>query len=322
MKRIGFVISHKENEFRRALVPADIPSIKNRDRIFVEQGYGEKLGFSDEVFLRAGVNVCSRQEALSMEIVCDPKIGDADYLAQLSDQTVFGWIHAVQNRPITDAIIAGRLTAYAWEDMHHRGLHTFYRNNEIAGEAAIMHAFQCHGEFPYQKRVAVIGRGNTAMGAIKALHYLGANVTVYNRATEGLFRAEIGQYDTIVNAVLWDTRRTDHIICREDLHRMRPGSMIIDISCDRAGGIETSVPTTIEQPDYMVDGVRHYVVDHTPSLFYKTASAEISRAAAPFYDALIEDRANADEVLAHALAIEGGRIVDQRIIDFQKRTDQ
>lgn len=319
MKTIGYPISHKENEFRRALLPDDARLIKNRDRVYVESGYGDVLGFSDEDYLRAGVNVCSRQEALAKEIVCDPKIGDADYLGQLRDQTVFGWVHAVQNRPITDALIEGRLTAYAWEDMHHRGLHTFYRNNEIAGEAAIMHAFQCHGEFPYHKKVAVIGRGNSAMGAIKALHYLGADVTVYNRATEALFRSKIGEYDTIVNAVLWDTRRTDHIIYREDLHRMRRGSMIIDISCDRAGGIETSVPTTIENPDYMVDGVRHYVVDHTPSLFYKTASAEISRAAAPFVDALLEDRAKADEVLSRALAVEQGRIVDTRISEYQGR---
>lgn len=319
MKTIGYPISHKENEHRRALLPDDAHMIKNHDCVYVETGYGEVLGFSDEDYLRAGVNVCSRDEVLAKEIVCDPKVGDADYLDRLRDQTVFGWVHAVQNPSITDALINGGLTAFAWEDMHHRGLHTFYRNNEIAGEAAIMHAFQCHGEFPYHKKVAVIGRGNAAMGAIKALHYLGADVTVYNRATEALFRSEIGEYDTIVNAVLWDTRRTDHIICREDLHRMRRGSMIIDISCDRAGGIETSVPTTIENPDYMVDGVRHYVVDHTPSLFYKTASAEISRAATPFVDALIEDRAKGDEVLSRALVVEQGRIVDTRISEFQGR---
>lgn len=319
MKTLGLVISHKENEHRRALVPDDVALIRNADHVYVESGYGDVLGFSDEDYLRAGVNVCSRADALAKDIVCDPKIGDAEYLGSLRDQTIFGWVHAVQNRPITDAIINGGLTAFAWEDMHHRGLHTFYRNNEIAGEAAIMHAFQCHGEFPYHKRVAVIGRGNTAMGAIKALHYLGADVTVYNRATEALFRSEIGKFDTIVNAVLWDTSRTDHIIYREDLARMRRGAMIIDISCDRAGGIETSVPTTIEAPDYMVDGIRHYVVDHTPSLFYKTASAEISRAAAPFFDVLIEERGASDEVLSHALVIDRGTIVDQRINEFQHR---
>lgn len=55
--------------------------------------------------------------------------------------------------------------------------------------------------------------------------------------------------------VLWDTKRKDHIIYREDLSRMKKDAMIVDVSCDRNGGIETSIPTTIENPTYKVDGV-------------------------------------------------------------------
>jgi N5-(carboxyethyl)ornithine synthase len=105
---------------------------------------------------------------------------------------------------------------------------------------------------------------------------MGADVVVYDRHTEQLLSKELGEYDVIVNALLWDTKRTDHIIYREDLKRMKKGAMIIDVSCDRAGAIETSVPTTLENPTYVVDGITHYVVDHTPSLFYKTTSKCIS----------------------------------------------
>ena len=255
---------------------------------------------------------------MSQDIICDPKVGDANYFDQLhAGQTIFGWVHAVQNRDITDAIVNGRLTAYAWEDMCYKGRHLFWRNNEIAGEAAIMHAFSLHGIFPYDTRVAIIGRGNVAQGANRILTSLGANVVIFNRHNEALLREEIGEYDVIVNAVLWDTRRTDHIIYKDDLKRMKHGALIIDISCDRNGGIETSVPTTIENPTYQVDGITHYVVDHTPSIFYKSVSKSLSEVTAQFIDDLVEEKPN--EILEKALIIKEGVIIDQRINMFQKR---
>lgn len=319
MKTIGFPLSHKENEKRIALLPQDITNIENKSLVFVERGYGADFGIGDEVYSHTGVNIASREEVLSKDIVCDPKIGDADYLNSLCDQTIFGWVHAVQNRDITDKLINQHLTAYAWEDMYEDGRHCFWRNNEIAGEAAVMHAFLLHGIFPYNTKVAVIGRGNVARGAIKMLNYMGAEVMTYDRRTEALFRKELPLYDVVVNAILWDTKRIDHIIYREDLKRMKPGAMIIDISCDRGGGIETSIPTEIEHPDYFVDGIRHYVVDHTPSLFYKTSSIDISREAVKYIDALISDKAEGHHVLGKALAVKDGAIIDERIRIFQGR---
>ena len=201
--------------------------------------------------------------------------------------------------------------------MYESGRHCFWRNNEIAGEAAVMHAYMCHGLFPYNTKVAVLGRGNAAGGAIKTLNYMGAEVVVYNRRTEQLFRQEIGNYDVIVNALLWDTSRKDHIIYRDDLGKMKRNSMIIDISCDRAGAIETSIPTTLDSPSYFVDGIRHYVVDHTPSLFYKTATESISKQFTNYIDYLISGQPNS--CLENALEIRDGIILDKRIIDFQNR---
>lgn len=317
IKTIGFPISHKEHEHRRALIPIHIQEIRNKSQIYVETGYGDILGYSDQDYLDAGVHVVSREEVLTKDILCDPKIGDAEYLSQLNRQTIFGWIHAVQNRDITDKLIAQELTVYAWEDMYEKGRHLFWRNNEIAGEAAVCQAYLCHGIFPYNTKVAVLGRGNTARGAIKTLNYMGAEVVVYDRHTESLFREELPQYDVVVNAILWDTKRKDHIIYRSDLKRMKKGAMIIDISCDRAGAIETSIPTTIQSPTYFVDGIRHYVVDHTPSLFYKTTSESISQVIVRYCDDLIEGKEN--EILKKANCIVNGTIIDKRIIDFQNR---
>ena len=318
MKTIGFPISPKENENRRAIVPADIAGLPHPENIYVETGFGKVLGIADEEYEAAGCRICSHEEAIGKDIVCDPKIGDAEYIGRMHPgQIIFGWVHATQNRDITDKLVNNRLTAYAWEKMFEEGRHVFWFNNELAGEAAVINGFQCYGELPYGLEVAVIGNGNTARGACRVLHMLGAHVMQYNRRQEKLLREEIGNYDVIVNCVLWDVRRTDHIIYRDDLKRMKKNAMIIDVSCDRGGGIETCIPTTIEKPTYMVDGIMHYAVDHTPSFFYKTFSYNNSKVIAPYLAQLASGEIGS--VLQDALIVRDGEILDKEIIEFQGR---
>lgn len=317
MKTVGMPISHKENEKRRCLLPKDIERIKNPQFIFIEEGFGEVLGFSDNDYSSQGVNVVSRLEVLTKDVICDPKIGDADYLDKLNNQVLFGWVHAVQNREIVDTIMDRKITAYAWEDMYENGRHVFWRNNEIAGEAAVFHAYMCHGVFPYNTKAAILGKGNIARGAMKTLNYMGADIVVYDRKTEDLFRMELPMYDVVVNAILWDTSRKDHIIFKKDLKRMKKGSLLIDVSCDRNGAIETSTPTTINDPIYIVDEVTHYVVDHTPALFWKTTSESISNEVVRYIDFLIEEKSN--DVLTKCKNFQNGSICDIRISQYQNR---
>lgn len=317
MKTVGFPISDKENEYRRAIVPDDLKKIIHPEMLFFEKGYGKVLGIDDEDYLQYGCKIVSHDEVLKQDIICEPKIGDAGYLNTLNNQIIFGWIHATQNEEITDKLIDSKLTVYAWEKMFYKGRHIFWRNNELAGEAAVMHAFQCYGRMPYETSVAVIGRGNTARGAIKVLNMLGARVMQYDRKTEHLLREELNKYDVIVNCVLWDVMRKDHIIYKEDLKKMKKNSMIIDVSCDKNGGIETSIPTTIEDPVYYVDGVLHYVVDHTPALFYKTFTKNNSEIIWKYINDLQSNIV--DETLSSALIIKKGKIVDDEINKFQKR---
>jgi N5-(carboxyethyl)ornithine synthase len=98
---------------------------------------------------------------------------------------------------------------------------------------------------------------------------------------------------------------------------MKKGSLIIDISCDRNGGVETSIPTTLTNPIYVVDNIVHYAVDHTPTLFFKTISESLSENIAPYLNQLIDD--TPDIVLKDAIAVQNGIIVDQRINQFQGR---
>ncbi|WP_125154156.1 N(5)-(carboxyethyl)ornithine synthase [Clostridium rectalis] len=320
MRTIGFILSPKENEKRTALLPKYIKKLNYPEQLFFETGYGEKFGIDDEEYIKLGANIVSREEALKKDIVCDPKIGDGDYIKDLDDeQIIFGWVHAVQNRELTDLLLEKRLTAIAWEDMYEGGRHVFWRNNEIAGEAAIMQAFCEYGKFPYEAKVAILGRGNTARGAYRILNGLGADITVYSRNMEKLLRKEIGKYDVIVNAILWDTTRKDHLIYREDLNKMKKDAIIIDVSCDANKGVETSKITTIENPTYYVDGVMHYVVDHTPSLFYKTATESISEQIYKYIDILIDGREDDNKVLSDSIIIRDGEVLDKKIIEFQHR---
>ncbi|MDD2401736.1 MAG: N(5)-(carboxyethyl)ornithine synthase [Clostridia bacterium] len=317
-KTVGFPISKKENEKRRVAIPQSLTSVKNIECLYFEHNYGEVLGIDDDAYSSLGCKIVSESEVLKQDIICDAKIGDAEYINELHEgQTVFGWVHAVRNRDITDVLIENKLTAYAWEDMFEEGRHCFWRNNEIAGEAAIMHAFQCYGIMPYNTKVALLGRGNVARGALKILTLLGAEVMVYGEKAEKLFQKELPEYDVVVNGIIWDARRNDHIIYEKDLTRMKRNAMIIDISCDRHGGIETSQATTIENPIYKVQGIAHYAVDHTPSLFYKTTTASISKVVVKYIDELIEN--NLGNVMKKALIVDNGVVIDERINQLYNR---
>lgn len=317
MKKIGFPISRKENEFRRALLPSDISSSKTGSFFVFETGYGNVLGYSDGDYQRVGALVADRETVCECSVICIPKPMLGDEYFKLG-KTLFGWIHAVQGCEITNALVKNKMTAIAWEEMFEEGRHCFWENNEIAGEAAVLHAFLKWSRLPYGVRVAVVGRGNVARGALRTLERLGCRVRVYDRATSLLLRKEIGSYDVIVNAVLWDVFRKDHIIYDEDLHRMKPGAMIVDISCDERMGIESSRPTTIAEPVYWYKGVLHYTVDHTPSLFHKNASKAISASISSFLSDLANDTYN--KVLDKATIVQEGIILDDKITRFQNRS--
>lgn len=113
MKSISFIKSTKDNEKRRTLIPEDIGKIKNKALVYIESGYGDILGYSDRDYEDEGVNVTTKDCALQQDIICDPKIGDADYLGNLKDQVLFGYVHAVQNEKVTDLMVNNNLSAIA-----------------------------------------------------------------------------------------------------------------------------------------------------------------------------------------------------------------
>ena len=317
MKTMGFVISHKNNEKRRALLPEDISKLRCPEKLYFETGYGDSVGCPDQMYLQAGANIVSRKDALKCDIITDVKLGDADYLDELDDgKILFGWAHAAQGIGFTDKCLEKNFTVIAWEDIFQDGRYIFYRNREVAGEAAVMQAFCHYGKMPYECKVAIIGNGQTAKGAMRVLHGLGAEVDVYGRRLEALFRKNMTQYDVIINCVMWDISRKDRLIYREDLKRLKPHAMIIDVSCDPHLEIETSHPMTIADPVYEVDGVLHYTVDNTPAMFPLTVTKVLSQGNVQLIDDVLDG--NYTKSLMDAMVIEKGHIRSESIWKFRE----
>lgn len=321
MKTMGFLISHKSGEKRRAILPCDIFDLKFVNNCYFEKGYGAALGISDGEYIKAGCNVVSREKCLECDIITDVKLGDADYLSQLSSSKIlFGWAHAVQNLDFTSEILKAKHTVIAWEDIYEDGRYIFYRNREIAGEAAVLHAFRFCGKMPYDTKVAILGNGQTAKGVLRVLHGLGAEVDVYGRRLENLFKKNMYNYDVLINCILWDTNRTDHIITKEDVYNMKKGTLIIDVSCDPHLEIETSHATSIDNPIYIVNDVIHYAVDNTPAMFPLTVSKVLSKGIKNYIDMIIEnDFVDYPDNIKKATIILNGKILDDRIRSFRKQ---
>ena len=316
LRTMGLVISHKNGEKRRAILPCDVKKLRHPGQLYFETGYGSSIGVADSEYLEAGAHIVTREEALCCDIVTDVKLDSADYLDQLADETILlGWSHVTQSIGFTDKCLEKNMTVIAWEEMFENGRYIFYRNREVAGEAGIMQALLYCGRMPYDAKVAIIGNGQTAKGVMRVLHGLGANIDVFARKHEAMFRRMMYDYDIIVNCVMWDVLRTDRLIYREDLARMKPGTMIVDISCDPYLEIETSHPTTIENPVYTVDGVIHYAVDNTPAMFPITVTKVLSEGCARMFDAIIED--NLPEYIREAVVIEKGHILNESTRSFR-----
>lgn len=316
---MGLVISKKSGEKRRALLPVDIAkNINNANQLFVERGYGETVDVTDEEYAAVGCKIISREEALACDIICDVKLGDADYLNLIEDNKIlFGWAHAVQNVNFTSNVIEHNQTVIAWEEMYEDGRYILYRNREVAGEAAVMHAFRYYGKMPYDARVAILGNGQTAKGAMRVLHGLGADIDVYSRKHETLFKKKMYEYDVLINCVMWDTNRTDRIIYKDDLKKLKKGAMIIDVSCDPYLEIETSHPTTIDNPVYVVDGIIHYAVDNTPAMYHKTVTKILSENLSKYVDQLLCDKYG--DTVNNAIVIDKGHIKSENILKFRQK---
>jgi alanine dehydrogenase len=177
--------SRKPDEHRLPIHPAHLSRIDEelRGRMYLERGYGQRFGVSDDALSREVAGLRSREQLVEeSDIVVLPKPLAADLAALRPGRVLWGWPHCVQDEALTQVAIDRHLTLIAWEAMNHWthdgsfSLHVFHKNNEMAGYCSVLHALQLAGATgAYGRRLsaAVISFGATARGAVTALFALG-----------------------------------------------------------------------------------------------------------------------------------------------------
>lgn len=239
------------------------------------------------------------------------------------------------------------------------GLHVFHKNNELAGYCSVLHAMQLAGSTgDYGRRLTavVIGFGATARGAVTALNAHGvhdvdvltvrdvaavaspihsARIVQLDHDGEDVRRSRaqvegqsvplagfLAEHDIVVNCVLQDPTSPLTFLVENDLPAFRPGSLIVDVSCDAGMGFSWARPTSFEDPAFHVgDGILYYAVDHSPSYLWNSATWENSDAILPFLRTVMEGPAawQADETVRRAIEIREGVVENPAILAFQDR---
>lgn len=240
------------------------------------------------------------------------------------------------------------------------GLHVFHKNNELAGYCSVLHAMELvglTGDYGRRLSATVIGFGATARGAVTALNAHGVHdvrvLTNRDVAAVGspihsvrIHRFEhdtvaphlshvmtdrgrvplapyLAESDIVVNCTLQDPNAPLTYLDEDDLAAFRPGSLVVDVSCDEAMGFSWARPTSFDEPMFEVGNhIRYYAVDHTPSYLWDSATWENSEALLPFLRSVLTgpDGWKQDETIARAIEIQDGHIVNPAILEFQGRT--
>ena len=237
-------------------------------------------------------------------------------------------------------------------------LHVFHKNNELAGYCSVLHALTLigwTGSYGPKRRAVVMGFGATARGAVTALSALGvADVRVLTQRQVAAVASPIhsvdivhvdqdedpelttvvtndgpvplapylADNDIVVNCVLQDTAAPWTFLTEADLALFRPGSLVVDVSCDEGMGLSWARPTTFEGPTFVVgDNITHYGVDHSPSYLWDSATWEISLALLPHLRTVMSGPQTwgAEPTIGRAVEIQDGEVRNPSILAFQDR---
>ncbi|KAA3611776.1 MAG: hypothetical protein DWQ01_06745 [Planctomycetota bacterium] len=274
---------------------------------------------------------------------------------------LWGWPHCVQQGEITQVAIDRKLTLIAWEAMftwkgNSRQMHLFYRNNEMAGYCAVAHALACaglDGNYGPPLRATVLSLGSVSRGAVFALQGHGIrDIHIYTQRPPWTLHDQVlgcvyhrmqrqgnlafdsnptgspiplsevfNQSDVIVNGILQDTESPLMYMLPGQESHLKPGSLIVDVSCDEGMGFPFAKPTSFEDPCFSVGPGTYYAVDHTPSYMWRSASWEISRALLPFLKTVSDgpEAWKKEKTISEAVEIQNGIIQNEKILSFQGR---
>ena len=360
--------SKKEDEQRIPIHPEHLPRLPEqiRRQLIFEEGYGAPFGITDSEMAAQSGGVATRHELLAnIGNVILPKPVVADFEELREGGILWGYPHCVQQWAHTQAAIDRKQTLIAFEDMFvwgpngQIGRHTFYKNNEMAGYCAILHALQLKGidgHYGNQRKTIIFSFGAVSRGAIYALkargfrditiciqrpdhevreevldcHYVRIRegnegearmLVIEHDGTESTLIDLINQSEIIVNGTLQEPDHPLLFVTEEEVSCLKPGCLIIDVSCDEGMGFFFAKPTTFKKPMFKIGMVDYYAVDHTPSYLWESASRSISAALIVHLPTVVAGHESwqQNETIRQAVNIDAGVIQKSAIISFQKR---
>ncbi len=308
-------------ERRIALIPDAVDMlVKNGHRVIVETGAGDGAKFTDSDFSEAGAEIAYNvKKVYEADIILkvDPPTKDEIALLKPNQTIISAILLAAQKREYFSSLMRKKITAIAFESLQDEtGLFPIVRSmSEIAGNTSVIIAGQyltnsqggvgqlfggLTGIPPTE--IVIIGSGTVAEYATRSALGLGARVKVFDRSIErlrrfqGLFQERIYtaiikpkileqalmEADVLIGAIRPKKGRSPIIVTEEMVQQMKSGSIIIDISIDMGGCIETSELRPIDHPCFKKHGVIHYCVPNIGSMVARTASYALSNVFAPF----------------------------------------
>jgi len=360
--------SKKDDERRVPIHPEHLSRLTKelRQQLIFEIGYGERFGVSDSELAKLIGGLASRDELLeNMDAVIIAKPVLADFEQLREGGVLWGYPHCVQQQQVTQIAVNRKQTLIAFEDMFvwgpegQVGRHTFYKNNEMAGYCAVIHALQLKGidgHYGNQRKVIIFSFGAVSRGAIYALkahgfrditiciqrpdhevreevldcHYVtlrmgGKNearmVVVEHDGSQKALTELISESGIIINGTFQDTNNPFDFVLEEEKACLKPGCLIIDVSCDEGMGFYFAKPTSFKEPMFQVEKVDYYAVDHTPSYFWESASRSISAALIVHLPTILAgpDEWQKNETIRRAINIDKGVVQKPDILTFQNR---
>jgi alanine dehydrogenase len=356
--RIGVPKEIKPDEYRIALMPVGVETlVKGGHQVFVETSAGVASGFSDEDYKRAGAGIVpTAAEAISgMEMVIKVKEPQAAEIGLFRPgQIVFTYFHFAASPELTQACLESEIVAIAYETIKDRTgrLPCLTPMSEIAGKMSIQEGAK-YLEKPMMGRgillggvpgvapadVVVLGGGVVGTHAARVAAGLGAHVVLMDVNLERLrylsdvmpanvqtifsdahtVRDHLRKADLVVGAVLIPGAKAPRLVSRQDLVDMRNGSVIVDVAIDQGGCVETSRPTTHQQPTFVVENVVHYCVTNMPGAVGRTSTIALCNATLPYALKIanrgFEKAAVEDSGLAEGINLAGGRITNSAVAE-------
>lgn len=317
--RIGVVKEIKDKENRIALTPSGISLlVAEGHQVAVEKNAGVGSGFSNEEYLSSGAEIVSTANAWDRDLVIKIKEPLEQEYIFLKGNILFTYFHlAGVPVALTDALIKAGTSAIAYETVEddHGRLPLLAPMSAVAGNVAANVGGYYLAKFNGGKgiqlgsvmgqrngKVMVIGSGIVGQHAAHTLESMGANVYVFGRkhssfeamqyaspekmefveSTPENIANHVKDTDLIVGAVLQAGARAPHVVSEEMVKSMQPGSVVVDVSIDQGGCIETSRPTSHSDPVYVSHGVIHYCVTNMPGAYPRTSTIALTNATLPY----------------------------------------